>query len=99
MFRRIRLYFWPRRTLRQRLPLPPIRYTSNNSPWGDPPHELKNTISLLKGYGVARTDHDAYRLLQRYPGMTARQIARLMRRPRRFWPRLKRAWERFRLIW
>lgn len=79
-------YFFPKRPLRERLPLPPRRYSSSQTPYPIPPERLSD-CRLLIAAGVARTTSDAYRLIVEYPTMTYRQIIRKTKRKRRPRPR------------
>lgn len=97
--KRIFRYFFPKRRVRQRLPLPPLHYSSAHSPWGDPPPELDADIRRLMWQGLAATRQDGYRLLRKHQGKTLREIIRLERRSRYVHPRLQRAWRRFKRIW
>lgn len=92
-------YFFPRRRLYQRLPLPPLRYTSRVSVWGEVPEALKADAHRLMWGGVAVTEADAYRLLKKYPGSTVSQIVRKERRKRRTMSPIRRAWRRWKKVW
>ncbi|MCC6975534.1 MAG: hypothetical protein IT322_16125 [Anaerolineae bacterium] len=97
--KRIFRYFFPKRRVRQRLPLSPLHYSSAHSPWGDPPPELEADIRRLMWQGLAATRQDGYRLLKKHPGKTLREIIRLERRRRYAMPRLRRAWRRWKKVW
>lgn len=79
-------YFFPKRPLRARLPLPPRRYSSEQTPYPIPP-ERRAECRLLIAAGVARTQADAYRLILENPNMNYRQIIRKTKRKRRPRPR------------
>jgi hypothetical protein len=84
--RRLYRFFVPPRRPDQRLPLLPVQISSRNLPWGEIPRDLYHEIMLLKIYGLARTDEDAYRLLKRYPGYSVDEIRAATQRQRRFMP-------------
>lgn len=87
----------PKRHLRQKLPLLPRSYSSNTGP--DIDAQRRRDIDLLKGNSVARTDHDAMRLLVKHPGKSAQEIIKLSTRKRRFQPWWKTVIRRLKRIW
>ena len=97
--KRVYRYFFPKRSVRQRLPLPPLHYSSTTSPWGEPPAELDASIRRLMWQGLAATRQDGYRLLRKHQGKSLREIIKLERRKRYALPQLRRAWRRFKRIW
>jgi hypothetical protein len=89
-------YLFPRLRLRERLPLLPLEYSSRQSRY----RLTRNPdIDLLKMAGVARTDHDALRLLKRNPGMPVGETIKQYKRKRRREGRLQKAWRRLKMIW
>lgn len=92
-------YFFPRPRRYQKLPLPPIHYTSKVSVWGEVPEALKGDCHKLIWGGVAVTEADAYRLLKKYAGWHPRAIIRKEKRKRNRMHPLLRAWRRFKRAW
>lgn len=99
MLRKAMGYFFPKRKPRDKLPLLPLRYSSDHSPYGKPPAKYAHMITILKMRALARTDQDAMRLIRRYPGKSLDELIKITTRRRRylgllkmFWKRLKRAW-------
>ncbi len=92
-------YFFPRVRLVRRLPLPPKGYSSTQSRWGEPPEELRASMRLLIGAGVARTEADAYRVYRNHPGQSLKQIIRVNKRKRRREPLLARLWRKVKELW
>ena len=96
MFRSFLHYLFPSIPLRQRLPLLSREFSSKH---GRYKLEADRTvIALLKGYGLARTDQDAQRLLKRYPEASVLHIFKAEKRRRRH-DRIKRAVRRFKRLW
>lgn len=89
-------YLFPYVRRRDKLPLLPRHYSSEHGRTPIPA-DLE-AIRLIKGYGLARTDRDAARVLKRYPGMPMARIFKEEKRKRRRNP-LKRAWKRFLDLW
>ena len=81
--RRAIRYFFPKRPIRERLPLPTKRLARQDEAAQDVQAELRNACRLLVAAGVARSLADAQRLLGKYPSLTYRQIIRRERRKRR----------------
>jgi hypothetical protein len=96
--RRLYRFFVPPRRPDQGLPLLPLEISSRNLPWGEVPRASHHEIMLLKIYGLARTDEDAYRLLKRYPGHSVDEIREATQRQRRFMPWRKRMWRRLKKL-
>lgn len=94
MIHRIFRYLFPRIRTRDKLPLLSIRYSSQHSKTRATPAE----IEMLKLAGLARTDADAARLRNKHRGISATQIVKKLRKPRRRKPWL-RAWKRFKKLW
>lgn len=90
-------YLFPRVPNRNRLPLLPLDYSSTVGP--TIPDDLAETVRLLKGHAVARTDQDAMRLLKRYPGATVRKIIQTEKRQRKRQNRLVVAVRRLKKLW
>jgi len=95
---RIWRYFFPRRKPRERLPLASRRYSSAHSVYCKVPEELKHSIRRMLTASIARTESDAYRLIQANPGLSADQIIKRYKRHRRRTGRLARAWQRLKDI-
>lgn len=95
MIRAFLHYLFPYVPLRNRLPLLPRHYSSEYTRSGA---ELDEAIHLIKGYGLARTDQDAQRVLQRYPNRSLIEIFRLEKRRRRH-NKIARAIKRFKRLW
>lgn len=90
-------FFYPKRKLRDQIPLGPRRYSGDQHPYeGD---FDKTAARFLQYAGVAKTEADAIRLLHKHKGARPHEIARIEQRQRRFWGRSKRAWKRFKRIW
>lgn len=80
---KIRDYFFPKRSHKSKLPLLPRHFSSSGSAWGDPQAELEDQIETLKIHGLARTKHDAHRVLIRHKGKAIDQIIKDEKRRRR----------------
>jgi len=81
--RRAIRYFFPKRPIRERLPLPTKRLARQDEAAQDVQADVRNACRLLVAAGVARSLKDAERLLGKYPHMSYRQIIRRERRRRR----------------
>jgi hypothetical protein len=81
--RRAIRYFFPKRPIRERLPLPTKRLARQDEAAQDVQADIRNACRLLVAAGVARSLADAQRLLGKYPSLTYRQIIRRERRRRR----------------
>ena len=81
--RRAIRYFFPKRPIRERLPLPTKRLARRDEAAQDVQADIRNACRLLVAAGVARSLTDAQRLLGKYPSLTYRQIIRRERRKRR----------------
>ena len=81
--RRAIRYFFPKRPIRERLPLPTKRLARRDEAAQDVQADIRNACRLLVAAGVARSLTDAQRLLGKYPSLTYRQIIRRERRRRR----------------
>lgn len=98
MLRRAFRYFFPKRLLRERLPLPSHRYSSPNiNRQVSASEDWK--VDLIIGNGLARTREDAKRLLLRYSGFSLTRLIKAEKRKRRQAGRLSRAWRRFLARW
>lgn len=97
MIKRAIKYLFPGLTLRQKLPLLPLRYSSDTGAM--PPDEVRVIVDLLKGYAVARTDQDAMRILDLHRGKSIQEIIKQTRRDRKRVHPLKRAWIRLKARW
>lgn len=98
MLRRAFRYFFPKRPVRERLPLPSRRYSSPNiNRQVSVGEEWK--VDLIIGNGLARTREDAKRLLLRYSGFSLTRLIKAEKRKRRRSGRLWRAWQRFLARW
>jgi hypothetical protein len=95
----LRRYLFPRRSIRDQIPLSPRRFSSNNQPWGEIPQPVRAACLKLRWAGVAHTDADALRLLKRFEGLSPEAIINRERKPRRFLSTLKMAWKRLKRIW
>jgi len=89
-------YLFPKRRLKDQLPLLPNRYSSRR---GNVDRRYADAIRLLKGHGAAKTDQDAMRLLKKHPGRSVLQIIAIAKRERVETPKLARAWERLKRLW
>jgi len=97
MIRRLITFLFPHKKLIQNLPLAPRRYSSA---LGErTPDELKETVKFLKGWGLARTDADAMRLVRKYPGKTIKEIRVAEARERKRFDRWKIFKARLRRLW
>jgi len=92
-------YLFPPRRIQDRLPLLPRDWSSEHSRMGQHPDELGFDVRMLKGHGVARTDADAYRLIEKHRRAAHKKIVKEEKRLRRKTPRLLRAWERLKRLW
>ena len=90
-------YLFRRRALKHRLPLLSHRYSSDIGPQPNTPQ--RRDVDALKLHGLVRTDQDALRLMNRYPGKNAHEIAALIKPKRRQMSRLGLAWFRFKKLW
>lgn len=100
MIGRLLRYLFPRRSLRQSLPLATRQWSSQEYP-GSIPAEFQDNIALLRMAGLARTDADGYRLIRKFnkAGVTdIRQIMKAVKRQRRSMPRWERAKKRFKRL-
>lgn len=91
----LRYLFPPVRT-RAKLPLLPLAWSSdtglhNQADWW--------TTFLLKGHGLARTDHDATRVLAKHRGKSLDKTIQAARRKRRRESNVRRAIKRFKRLW
>jgi hypothetical protein len=81
-------YLFPRQ--KKKAPLLPLQYSSNR---GDSPktEHARYVARMLKGYGIARTDQDAMRLM-RQKGDNLSELIKLKREHRHYgiWATLKR---------
>lgn len=91
MIRAFRRYLFPPRTIRQRLPLLPTAYTSDQGRYTCDPDDARALMSA----GVAITPADAARLLAKYPDTPVVKVIQLSRRKRKFLGRVATAWKRF----
>lgn len=96
MIREFLHYLFPSIPLRNRLPLLTRNYSSKHGRFKVEADAM--TIAAMKGYGLARTDHDVQRLLKRYPESGILDIFKAEKRRRRN-TRLKRAVRRFKRLW
>jgi len=94
MIRAFLHYLFPYIPLRNRMPLLPRHYSSEHARTAA---ELDEAIHLIKGYGLARTDQDAQRVLQRYPGHSLITIFKIEKR-RRQRNKIKRAVKRLKRL-
>lgn len=92
-------FFVPRKSLRSRLPLLPLKASSRRNPWGAIPEPYHRMIQHMMIQGAARTPDDGYRLIKRYPDKNVMEIVSIARRERRrrqwlrtFKRRLARIW-------
>ncbi len=90
-------YLFRRRALKHRLPLLSHRYSSNIGP--KPTAAQRPIVDGLKLHGLVRTDQDALRLIVKYPGKNAHEIAALIKPKRRQMSRFGLAWYRFKKLW
>ena len=97
--RKLIRYLFPPIRNKQRLPLLPLDYSSTHSRHGDIPDDVFDKLYMIKGYGLARTDQDAYRLLRKYQGQPIQDIVKAEKRKRRRQGRLARAWQRLKRLW
>jgi len=100
MIMRILVYLFPKRHLREKLPLLPRQFSSNHFPGAIPEH-VHEEISFIRLAGLARTDADAYRLLKGYHKQgigRIDQIIKLASRERRQMSTWARAKRRFRAM-
>jgi len=95
MIRAFLHYLFPYIPLRHRTPLLPMHFSSEHA---RSTAELDEAIHLIKGYGLARTNQDAQRVLQRYPDHSLIEIFRLEKRRRRR-NKFARAIKRFKRLW
>lgn len=99
IIRDFRRYLFPRRSIRDQLPLSPRRFSSAHQPWGAVPDKLRPAIVKLQWAGVARTDADALRLIKRYEPLSVEAIIAKERKARRFLKPFALAWKRFKRVW
>jgi hypothetical protein len=91
-------YLFPPIHLRQKLPLHPLGHSTNMSRHEITPR-VKEAARLFKAYSVARTEHDAAKLLAAYPGATELEIIKWEKRKRKREHRLVKAWHRLVALW
>jgi hypothetical protein len=91
-------YLFPKRRPQTRLPLLPLHYSSDHCPYGPLPPEARREADRLKMHSCARTDADAWRLMQGHQ-RPVEVIIQREKRQHRFMNRWRRAWKRFKRIW
>jgi hypothetical protein len=91
-------YLFPPITIKSQLPLLPREWSSAHSRVQSRVTQ-QGDIQILKGFGVARTDADALRLLKRHHDKHVLDIAMLAQRKRKRKPRIIRAWDRLKRLW
>jgi hypothetical protein len=93
-------YLFPPTRKKQRLPLLPLEFSSDHYRSAMPDDEESSRYRLqLIGFGLARTQADAQRVLDRYPNAHIREIVKAEKRQRRRQPRIIRAWRRLKRLW
>src|ERR1041385_6311169 len=90
-------YLFPKRRLKSKLPLLPLQWSSTHGINVDPARALD--IAMLKGHGIARTDQDAMRLLEKHSDLKTHELIKKSKRPRRPKQRIARAVNRLKRIW
>lgn len=97
MIRKALKYLFPKLSGRQKLPLLPLTYSLDAKQ--TIPDDLQVDINSLKIAAVARNDHDALQLRNKYPELTIKQIIDKHKRIRRRSNKWARAWERLKARW
>lgn len=87
-------YLFPKKRLQSKLPLLPKGYSSTESIYGDPHPDMDEHITTLQSYSVARTKHDAHRVLRRHGEKPIEDVLKAEKRHRRRRNPVKLAWQR-----
>lgn len=96
---RIIRYFFPRRTLRDRVPPTTRGFTADGTIYGRPSSDAHTAIRHLIASRAARNSDHAWVLLSKHPSLTIPEIVALYRRERRRGSVVRRLWRRIRALW
>ncbi|MBE7513831.1 MAG: SH3 domain-containing protein [Anaerolineales bacterium] len=97
---RIIRYFFPRRTLRDRVPPVTRGFTpTDGTIYGRPVSDAHTAIRHLIASRAARNSDHAWFLLSKHPSLTIPEIISLYRRERRRGSIVRRLWRRLRALW
>lgn len=91
-------YLFPPLRPKSRLPLLPTEWTSDQGRHEPTPDDLW-AIFMLKANALAKTDHDAKRVLAEYKGMTLPQTIKAAKRKRRREGRIRKAVRKLKKLW